>query len=78
MRITAQYFALAKSSTASSRRPPSFEVVTSVCGTCHTDSTGVGVATYVLIHLSPSLSSPQNCSLVIYSHLPNFEHGAFQ
>jgi hypothetical protein len=44
MRTTAQYFALAKSSTTSSRRPPSFEVFASVCGIYHTDSTGVGVA----------------------------------
>jgi hypothetical protein len=33
-----------KISTAGSRRPPSFEVFASVCGTCHTDSTEVGVA----------------------------------
>lgn len=44
MRTIAQYFVLAKSSTTSSQRPPPFEVFTSVYGTCHKDSTGVGVA----------------------------------
>jgi mono/diheme cytochrome c family protein len=46
MRTTAQYFVLAKSSTTGSRRPLSFEIFTSVCGTCHTDSTGVGAALF--------------------------------
>ena len=44
MRTTAQYFAPAKNSTTGSRKPPSFEVFASVCETCYTDSTGVGVA----------------------------------
>ena len=44
MRTMTQYNTLAKSSTTGSRRPPSFEVFASVCETCYTDSTGVGVA----------------------------------
>ena len=43
MRTTAQYFAPAKNSTTGSRKPPSFEALASVCGTCHTDPTGGGV-----------------------------------
>ena len=48
MGTMAQYFVPAKSSTTGSRRPPSFEVFASVCGTCHTDSMGVCVAKYEL------------------------------
>ena len=40
----AQYFVPGKSS----RRPPSLEVFASVCGTCHTDSTGVDVASFII------------------------------
>jgi hypothetical protein len=43
MTTTDQYFVPGKSSTTSSRRPPSFEVFTSVCKSRHTDSAGVGV-----------------------------------
>lgn len=44
MRTMAQYYIPVKSSTTRFGRPPSFEVFASVCGTCHIDSTGVGVA----------------------------------
>lgn len=60
MRTTTQYFSPAKSSTTGSRRPPSFEVFASVCGTCHTESTGVGVAgtqDFVASKLDKTLSS---------------------
>ena len=37
------------------------------------------ITTYVLIHThTPLLASPQNYSLLAYSHLPNFERGALQ
>ena len=48
MKTMAQYIALAKISTTSTRRPPSFEV-SSVCGTCLTDSTEVGAA-HIYMH----------------------------
>lgn len=47
MRTTAQYFVLAKCYTTGSRIPSSFEVSAPVCGTCHTESTGIGVTDYV-------------------------------
>ena len=41
-------FAPGESSTTGSSRPLSFEVEFSVCGTCQTDSPGVGVALKVI------------------------------